>query len=460
MRLRLATGLLAMVALGCQASAAAAAAPQQVGTISLPGGDPTSLGVYEPDGELYVSDDNAGEVRVFDGDTLGLIGTISGVGSSGFDMVVDQSLGRVYVASSKHPFTTGYNDGTGKVAVIDLSTNAVTEVDVPDQNPVTSNFNLAHDEGRDRVYVAHSGGFGYIDDTNTFHAAMDAPVTDTTYDIGINTVANEVYYATVEDSDPRLVIVDGDTLGLTFFDLGPTGAGAPLDFAVNEAENKVYVTMVFVPGQAEPGIMILDRDDDSHSFVGSSDLNPIAFNPATSRLFAGVQIGTEAGILEGSTDAFTEVKLPDGGIGGIDVNASSDNAYMASSQMTYVMNGSLKCAQRFPSGAPLRGGVVASNVAVNQATDRAFVVNDQEQAHVKVFQDGDEVVCPPPDPGLPPFVFPDPFDLDPDDGADDDTAQGKKKKACKKGFKLKKIKRKGKKPKKKCVKIKKKRKKR
>jgi DNA-binding beta-propeller fold protein YncE len=381
---------LALLAFVATAGGQAAAAPQEVGAIGLPAGDPTSLGVYEPTNKLFVADDNGGEVREFDGATLQHSTTVSGVGGSGFQMVIDQSLGRVYVASDHHPFTTGYNDGTGKIAVIDVETHLVTQVEVPGQNPSTSNFNLAVDEGRDRVYVAHSGGFGYIDSANAFHAVAGAPIPFLTYDIEVNGTGDEVYYAT---GDKRIAIVDGASLEIAFFDFDPTGAKIPLDFAVGEQENKVYLTMVIVPGQAEPGILILDRDTGSHKFVGRSDLNPVVFNQATNRLFAGVQVGTVAGVLEGASDVLTDVTLPDGGVGAMDVRAASDNAYMATQQATYVLNGSSKCFARFPSGAPLRGGLVANGIAINQSTGRAYVVNDQEQAHVKVFADGG-VVCP------------------------------------------------------------------
>ena len=381
--------------------AAAAAAPvAQVGSIDLAGADPASFAVHEGTNRVFVSDDNSGEVRVFDGATFQPVGSVPGVGGSGYDTKVNEGLGRVYVASHHHPFTTGYNDGTGKIAVIDASTLALTLVDVPGQNPSISNFSIVVDEVRDRLYVSHSGGFGFIDAANTFTPVAGAPVSYSTYDIAVNTATGEAYYAS--GPEDKIVFVNGDTLALSYFDYGVLGANAPLDFAVSEQENKLYVTMVFVPGQPEPGILIIDRDTGGHAFVGRSDLNPIVFNPVTNRVLAGVQVGTDAGVLDGATDAFTEVVLPDGGVGGMDVRHASDNAFLATQQATYVMNGNSRCFQRFGSGAPLRGGVVASEVDVHQATGRAYVVNDQEQSSVKVFEDG-EVACTPP-PAPPPAV--------------------------------------------------------
>ena len=162
--------------------------------------------------------------------------------------------------------------------------------------------------------------------------------------------------------------------------------------------------MLHVPGQAEIGIMILDRDTGTHSFVGRDDLEPLAFNEATNRLFAGVQVGLDAAVVDGATDTLTAVNLDPNqaigsGIGDVDVRWSSDNAYMANQSSTFAVNGASRCVQRLATGVAPQGGLVVSKLAVNQGTGRVYVTNHQDAATVSVIQDGTVPCAAPPPTG-------------------------------------------------------------
>jgi DNA-binding beta-propeller fold protein YncE len=207
----------------------------------------------------------------------------------------------------------------------------------------------------------------------------------------INSDTNELFVVDQNSFafDRKMLILDGQTCTFKeFFDY-PSDANRAFALAVNDRHNKVYVLFILVPHQGEPAIFILDRDTGDHTFVGESDLEPLAFNKRSNRLFAGVQVGTRGAIVHGATDRIFRVNLPgggtSGGIGAIAARASTDHAYMVSPQFTFVVKGSTRRVQRIRSGLPPGGDF--QSVAINQATGRVYVVNDDEAERVVVIQD-------------------------------------------------------------------------
>jgi DNA-binding beta-propeller fold protein YncE len=374
----------------------ATAAPTVVGTIPFPGNEPLEVEVYETGNKVLVTEDNTGKLYIFDGATHQLLNSVD-VGSSALDMVVNETYGKAYVASDGGCCSTGFTQGNGKISIIDLTTNQLIEQVIPGATAQPKQtMRMGSDEVHDRVYFGfYSGfdsGFGVFnaaDVNNDPTLIPDAtPFPDA---IEVNTVTNKVFL--IRYFPEELAIVDGVTHAVEKVPW-PAGSGGALDLAVNEVENKVYVTMLHVPGQAEIGILIHDRDTGSFKFVGRDDLEPLAFNQSSNRLFSGVQVGSKGGVVEGSTDLLTEIDLGDAGVGSIDVRSSTDNAYLATSRSTIAVSGTGKCATKFTTAPDFGGGIVASDVAINQGTGRVYVNNRQLAGQVTVLQDSGPACTP------------------------------------------------------------------
>lgn len=375
------------------APAANGSGPAVVDTIDLPGAQPLAVGVYETGNKIYVADDNSGNLIVLHGTTREVLTTIP-VGAAVFDIAIDESMGKVYTASSDDPFTTGVGDGNGLVSVIDADTDTiVNQIDPagPSYPGKAKFFTFGHDEAHDRLYLTFyrpAGGdnVGEIGADDTF-TTIDATVAALGVSgIEVNTVTHTAYIAYYTGND--LLVIDGSTLGVTTENLGYTGGQGPLDIAVNEVENKVYLTMMSVPGQGGIGILVLDLDNGSYVFRGADDLEPLTFNPATNRLFSGVQVGEHGAVVDGVTDVLTYVDLGGSGMGAGDVRRSTDNAYFASSDETFVVNGSTMRHRKF-SAAPTGGGAFASSVTIDQTRGLVYVVNNDQDGVITVIHDAE-----------------------------------------------------------------------
>ncbi len=70
-----------------------------IDTIQFPGGEPLAVAVYESGNKIFVTEDNSGSLFIIDGTTHQTI-TTAEVGGAAFDMVVNETYGKVYVAST------------------------------------------------------------------------------------------------------------------------------------------------------------------------------------------------------------------------------------------------------------------------------------------------------------------------------------------------------------------------
>jgi YVTN family beta-propeller protein len=375
---------------GSGGSAIATVSSPYVATISIAGAQLTAMAVYETGNKIFVADDNSQSLHVIDGTTDKVIATIPNVGGSVFDIAVNETHGKVYAASAVTN-TTGLTSGTGLISVIDANTGQITKQFNP-QGGGLSMFHLANDEVHDKIYLAFRTGTGVIDaatDVLTLVAGADAGYPYLTK-IGLNTVTNEIFLPHFAKN--RLNIINGNTRNVEFFDFASTGASQPLDIAVNENSNKVYVTMISVPGQGPMGILILDRNTGTYKFVGAEDLEPLAFNRTSNRLFTGVQLGYKASIVDGATDQLTYVDLvldpgTMGGIVGIAVRSATDRAYLASPHLTAILDGATKTLRKISTNTPPFGGVVMSCVAIHQVSGKVYIINYDQTGTIYVLQD-------------------------------------------------------------------------
>lgn len=82
------------------------------------------MAVYEKDNKVFVTDDNSQKLFIIDGITHKTITTLN-VGGAASEMVVNETYGKVYVASDLACCTTGITPGTGLISIIDAHTNRI-----------------------------------------------------------------------------------------------------------------------------------------------------------------------------------------------------------------------------------------------------------------------------------------------------------------------------------------------
>ena len=358
-------------------------------TLNFTGRHLTALAVSESTNKVFIADDNSGSIIVLDGVSNQMLTSIPNVGSSVHHIVVNETYGRVYAVSSPNCCSDNFIPGTGSVVVINLHTYQVIGTIVPGPGDINPNqlYLVGHDEVHDKIYLNNNLGTGVIDAaSNTFTLIEDTRWCPLLSRMAINPVSNEIILPCDAFAVRDLQVIHGDTLQLETLEY-PAG-GFPLDAAANTVENKLYITQVFVPDQSEMGIMVFDRDTGQHVFVGQEDLEPLAYNPLTNQLFAGVQVGEQGGVIDGSTDQLTYVPIEGGGIGAVSVRFATNRAYMANADFTFAVDGASKSVVRqTPTGQPIRGGVVVTSIGINQATGRVYIINDDLTGLLRVFQD-------------------------------------------------------------------------
>ena len=365
--------------------------PSFVGTIPLPAGTQVlGIGASARFNKVFAADDNSGNLLILDTASDQLVAQVP-VGGTVFDVAVSDKQGRVFVASNTDSATTGLNPGTGLISVIDAATNQlITTINLyaPGQPVFNTSMTMHLDELHDKLYVMFRNSFApgvatINTGTNALTVLTNSPQNlVSSFPSSLNRQTQEFVIGNTRDH--QLAFVNGATNSTTLFNLDPTGAATPLDVAVNEIENKIYVTMLKVPNQGEIGVMILDRDTMAYSFVGKDDIEPLAFNPRTNRLFAGVQVGSQGAVIDGATDQFFPVPIPGAGIGNIAVREASDYAYMTSGGRIVALHGGTRFVWSLPVALD---GDFGNPLAINQRTGRVYVARYGTQPALVVLQD-------------------------------------------------------------------------
>jgi hypothetical protein len=356
----------------------------QIENISISGSHITSLAVYEKGNKLFVADDDHECIYVINGTTNLIEDTIYSVGGAIFSMVVNETSGKLYAASDKERYTTGITPGLGLVSVIDAETYQIITQINPGTQGAVSYFYMSNDEVHDRIYLHFFSGVGVIDaSTNIYTNIIPHLVNVYLNKFGINTITNEVF---IPDYLSGVNIINGNTLATEYISY-PVGASKALDIAVNEAQNKIYITMISIPGQGSMGICIYDRTSGKFSYQGAEDLEPLVYNNLTGKLFSGVQIGQSGAIVEGVNDNLTYISLNPGGIGAAAIIYLTDRAYFASSAYTWIVDGTKKkVIKKIPSGENCYG-LVLTSICVNQGTGKVYIVNCGNSGIINIIQD-------------------------------------------------------------------------
>jgi YVTN family beta-propeller protein len=79
----------------------------RIASINISGAHLLAMAVYEGGNRIFVADDDSESLHVIDGGTNQIIATIPNVGGAVFQIAVNETYGKVYVASDKQCCTTG-----------------------------------------------------------------------------------------------------------------------------------------------------------------------------------------------------------------------------------------------------------------------------------------------------------------------------------------------------------------
>jgi DNA-binding beta-propeller fold protein YncE len=206
----------------------------------------------------------------------------------------------------------------------------------------------------------------------------------------VNETTNEVYLVQTGDYGyHRLWILDADTWTWSWIDFTSLNAYFPQHVAVSEAENRVFVKLIGIPGQAEPGIYVQDRDDGRFAFIGNDDYGEMVVNELSGRLFSGIEVGQNAAVIQVATNTLFNVPLNalEGGAVAVNVRRSTDHAFIADQGHVALIDGASRTTRLFPVTNSPTGGILVQDVAVNQNTGWVYVIPDDDLPFIVAVSD-------------------------------------------------------------------------
>jgi DNA-binding beta-propeller fold protein YncE len=209
-------------------------------------------------------------------------------------------------------------------------------------------------------------------------------------EMAVNESTNELYIVqTGYHGHHKLWILDCETWAWSWIDFTTMGAYYPQHVAVSEVENKVFVKLIGVPDQAEPGLFILDRDDDGYVFTGHDDYGEMAANETSGRLYTGIEVGLNIAVVEIATNVLVNIPMDEfyGGAPIVDVRVSTDHAFIADQEYVAVVDGSSRTKALVPVENTPTGGILVQDVAVNQSTGWVYAIPDDDLPLVVVVKD-------------------------------------------------------------------------
>ena len=172
---------------------------------------------------------------------------------------------------------------------------------------------------------------------------------------------------------------------------GPGGLG----IAVNPVENKVYVAYCGVDGHGGSTFCIHDRDTGVTTSANvANDATELFFNPVSNRVYSDSEIGGVSSILDGATDAFFNLPMPSSTTA-LAVRQATNHVYYVGRKFVGILDDATQLLEMVPVDNPTPGSTVLQDIAINQATGRVFVLNDNALNFVTVLQDSPKLGRPP-----------------------------------------------------------------
>jgi hypothetical protein len=183
-----------------------------------------------------------------------------------------------------------------------------------------------------------------------------------------------------------LWILNLNTMTWSAIDFETLGALYPQHVAVSQTENKVFVKTIGVPGQAAPGLCVLDRGTGTDTFIGDDDYGQLVVNEARGRLYTGVEVGEHMAIVDVASDALAHIPLA-GGSTAVGVRRVTDHAFVAGPDGVTVVDGASRTFRTFAYAHQPEAGILVQDVAVNQLTGWVFAIPDDDLPLVLAVQD-------------------------------------------------------------------------
>ncbi|HEX5505612.1 MAG TPA: choice-of-anchor D domain-containing protein [Thermomicrobiales bacterium] len=365
---RCAQGILAfLVALGLAVSGLTAlggrAAPAVVATIPV-GAEPFAIAVNPTTNRIYVPNvsitgPGGSVISVIDGATNTVVATISlGTSSQPQGVAVNPTTNRVY--------TTYYDSGTNStiVVVIDGATNTVTTT-IPINGASAccglNPFDVAVDPTTNRVYVAVQGGspgVAVIDGAaNTVTTTV--PLPGPAVSVAVNLATNRVYATYQAVPTPpavptlALAVIDGGTNTVVTSVPLPGTSSFAYGVAVNPIMNRVYVTSATTAGPGASGNLIV-LDGGSNAIIATVPLTTdpigVAVNATTGTVYVTSfnivtttppQVSGSLTVVDGGTNAVTATVPLNGATIGVAVNPRTGFVYVTNFDFTNPSNSSV-----------------------------------------------------------------------------------------------------------------------
>ncbi len=196
--------------------------------VTIPAGlKPTGVTYDSDNGNVYVANQDSGNISVINGTSNKVMDSIS-VGPCPYGEAFDAATGDVYIAN------TGGGCSSDNITVIDAANNSVAGSITVGANPV----DLAYDSANGYIYVVqpNSNSLTVIDGSTD--EVVGSVAVQNPYDVAFDS-ANGYLYVTNETSGGYVTVIDGSND--EFVASIPVG-GTPVGVAVDSSNGCIYVT--------------------------------------------------------------------------------------------------------------------------------------------------------------------------------------------------------------------------
>ena len=346
-----------------------------VGTLSQSGMQPYSVAVYETGNKVFVADNSTGNLHMYDGATNVLLNSAF-IGGKVNSMVVHESSGKLYAVSLIER----------KIAVVNAATGAFITYLAGTYTNTLSSTSLRIDQSLAKVYALSQEGLTKIDVATNSETIIPGLGGGGTEEMEINPVTHEVFVTRVIQN--TLEIVDGISGNKTTV----SGMGG-LDVGVNWTENKSY-TATGTAGSTS--FKIYDRDTGISTFLTNvNDATEFAFHSTKNRIYTNAEVNGYSTIIEGASDAYFNLPMLSGATA-IEIRLSTNHIYYAGTTFIGIVDDATQILELIPVNNPSPSNPVHQAIAINQATGRVYVINDNNALNfVTVLQDTEMMTRPP-----------------------------------------------------------------
>jgi len=316
---------------------------------------PVAIAVNPVTNRIYVANADSNNVTVIDGTDNSA--TTVAAGSFPSDIAVNTATNRIYVT----------NAGSNDVTVINGSNNSTVTV-AAGANPLA----VAANPVTNRIYVANFGSndVTVIDGTNNSTTTLAAGIEP--HRVAVNSVTNKIYVSNLDASGfGDVTVIDGSNNSTSTV----TTLAHPFGFAVNSVTNKIYVAC------NGGGVTVIDGTDNSTVNLTNTDGSPVelAVNEATNKIYVIASNSSAVTVLDGTNNSSMFVFAADGGDDPqqVAVDPGTNNVFVAAcgtgcegGDNVFAIDGSNNGTTGIPTS-----GANTVDIVVNPVTHKIYVAN-------------------------------------------------------------------------------------